>query len=110
MPGENDSFSEADAIMVAPARFNTLNKWVLGIADTLAVGILCEYFGRDVPIVAPCLKQDLARHPAFPKSRSLTRGSVSFLYEPNTFVSPKIVLWENMLHEIAILARTDDQK
>jgi hypothetical protein len=33
----------ADAIAVAPATYNTINKWAAGISDTLALGILCEY-------------------------------------------------------------------
>lgn len=102
MPGESDPLPEPDAIVVAPATFNTLNKWALGIADTLAVGVLCEYLGRGVPIIAiPCLKQDLARHPAFPKSRNiLKKFGVRILYQPNKYRSPEIVHWENVLHEV----------
>lgn len=105
MPGEGDPFPEPDAIVVAPATFNTLNKWALGIADTLAVGILCEYMGRGVPIVAvPCLKQDLARHPTFAKSRTtLKKCGVRILYEPNKYTSPEVVPWEVALQEIALL-------
>lgn len=56
MSGESAPFPEPDAIVVAPVTFNTLNKWALGIAGTLAVGILCEYLGQGAPIVAvPCL-------------------------------------------------------
>jgi phosphopantothenoylcysteine synthetase/decarboxylase len=102
MPGESDPFPEPDAIVVAPATFNTLNKWALGIADTLAVGILCECLGRGVPIVAaPYLKQDLARHPAFPKSRNiLKKCGVRILYEPNKYRSPEIVPWEIVMQAI----------
>jgi hypothetical protein len=109
MPGESDPFPEPNAIVVAPATFNTLNKWALGIADTLAVGILCEHMGRGVPIVAvPCLKQELARHPAFPKSKNLlTKCGVRFLYEPNRYTSPTIVPWEGILRELEVLARAD---
>lgn len=35
----------ADAIAVASATFNTINKWAAGISDTLALGILCEAYG-----------------------------------------------------------------
>lgn len=105
-PGESDPFPEPDAIVVAPATFNTLNKWALGITDTLAVGILCEYLGRDMPIVAvPCLKQDLARHPAFPKSRNiLKKCGVRILHEPNKYRSPEIVPWESILQELLQMA------
>jgi phosphopantothenoylcysteine decarboxylase len=33
---------DADAIAVAPATFNTVNKFRAGIADNMAVGVLCE--------------------------------------------------------------------
>jgi phosphopantothenoylcysteine decarboxylase len=104
MPGESAPFPDADAIVVAPATFNTLNKWALGIADTLAVGTLCEYLGRGVPIVvAPCLKQDLARHPAFPKSkRILAKWGVRILHEPNKYKSPQIAPWEDILQQITL--------
>jgi flavoprotein len=33
---------------VAPVAFNTVNKWAIGISDTLALGILCEAYGMGV--------------------------------------------------------------
>lgn len=106
MPGESAPFPEPDAIVVAPATFNTLNKWALGIADTLAVGILCEYLGSGLPIVAvPCLKQDLARHPAYPKSRNLLKKQgVHILYEPAKYKSPEIVPWNIVLDKVQTLS------
>jgi phosphopantothenoylcysteine synthetase/decarboxylase len=38
--------------VVAPATFNTINRWVAGITNTVAVGTLCEFLGLDGPIVA----------------------------------------------------------
>jgi hypothetical protein len=32
-------------VVVAPATFNTINKWALGIIDTLVLGILNEALG-----------------------------------------------------------------
>ena len=56
----------ADAVVVAPATFNTVNKWAAGITDTFAAGLLCELTGLGVPIVAvPLVKDALARHVAF---------------------------------------------
>src|SRR5207244_8130309 len=69
-PEEPDVLPRADAIIVFPATFNTVNKWVLGISDTLALGLLCEYTGLKMPIVAvPCVLTDsgLDSHPAFPR-------------------------------------------
>src|SRR5436190_23949203 len=48
-PEEPDVLPRADAIVVFPVTFNTLNKWALGISDTLAVGLLCEYMGLGMP-------------------------------------------------------------
>ena len=40
-----------DAILVAPASYNTINKWAQGISDTYALGVLAEATGLGVPIV-----------------------------------------------------------
>ncbi len=49
-PGEPRS-RLADAIIVAPATYNTINKWAQGISDTYALGILAEATGTHTPIV-----------------------------------------------------------
>ncbi|GAA2260117.1 flavoprotein [Streptomyces ruber] len=65
-PGDPRPFPAPDAVAVAPATFNTLNKWAAGIADTLALGTLCEAYGLGVPIaVLPCVADALAAHPAY---------------------------------------------
>ncbi|MYV49047.1 flavoprotein [Streptomyces sp. SID2888] len=65
-PGDPRPFPDPDAVVVAPATFNTLNKWAAGIADTLALGTLCEAYGLGVPIaVLPCVGEALAAHPAY---------------------------------------------
>ncbi|GAA4208604.1 flavoprotein [Actinocatenispora rupis] len=66
LPGTPDLLPDADAIVVAPATCNTVNKWVAGISDTLPLGILTEAYGRGVPIVAvPYSNRFHAAHPAF---------------------------------------------
>jgi hypothetical protein len=45
MPDEPNELPPADALIVAPATFNTVNKWASGITDTFAVGLLCELTG-----------------------------------------------------------------
>lgn len=50
-PGDGRSSPRADAIAVAPATFNTINKWAAGFADNLALGILCEAPGMNIPTV-----------------------------------------------------------
>ncbi|MFC4092661.1 flavoprotein [Micromonospora sp. GCM10011541] len=66
LPGEPDLHPKADVVMVAPATFNTINKWALGISDCLALGILNEVIGSDLPVLAfPYAKHTLASHPAY---------------------------------------------
>jgi Flavoprotein len=45
------SWPPADAIVVAPATINTVSKWAGGIADNLALSMLFECMGVDLPIV-----------------------------------------------------------
>lgn len=74
-PADPRPFPPPDAVVVAPATFNTLNKWAAGIADTLAVGTLCEAAGLGVPIaVLPCVADALAAHPAYQDSLRRLRG------------------------------------
>ena len=76
----------ADAIAVAPATFNTVNKWAAGISDTLAVGILCEAYGLGIPIaVLPYLNTAQAAHPAYRQSldRLHEMGVLIGSYDPH---------------------------
>lgn len=68
-PGDPRPLPPADAIAVAPASFNTINKWAAGISDTLALGILCEAYGFGIPTaVLPYLNSAQAAHPAYRES------------------------------------------
>ena len=50
-----------DAILVAPATYNTINKWAQGISDTYALGVLAETTGLAVPtVVLPFVNTALA--------------------------------------------------
>ncbi|MBV1947190.1 flavoprotein [Streptomyces sp. BV129] len=74
-PADPRPFPQPDAVVVAPATFNTVNKWAAGIADTLAVGTLCEALGLGVPIaVLPSVGEALAAHPAYQESLTRLRG------------------------------------
>ncbi|GAA3853979.1 flavoprotein [Saccharothrix violaceirubra] len=77
----SDPAPRADAVLVAPATFNTLNKWAAGIADNHALSVLAELLAADLPIVAaPCVKQALRDHPAYPRStHTLTVAGVHLL-------------------------------
>ncbi|MGW6414478.1 flavoprotein [Streptomyces sp. NPDC055055] len=74
-PGDPRPLPPPDAIAVAPATFNTLNKWAAGIADTLALGILCEAYGLGIPTAAlPCVNPAMAAHPAYVRSLDQLRA------------------------------------
>jgi phosphopantothenoylcysteine synthetase/decarboxylase len=67
-PGEPRS-RPADAIIVAPATYNTINKWANGISDTYVLGILAETTGLGIPtVVLPFVNTALASRPPFRRS------------------------------------------
>jgi phosphopantothenoylcysteine synthetase/decarboxylase len=74
-----------DAIIVAPATYNTINKWALGISDTYALGVLAEITGLDVPIVVlPFVNSALASRQPFQRSvESLRTEGVCILLGPS---------------------------
>jgi phosphopantothenoylcysteine synthetase/decarboxylase len=86
----------ADAVLVAPATFNTINKWALGITDNVAVGMLCELAGSGLPILAvPQLNTELANHVAFAANLDALRSmGVRVLFDP---VMPR---WEEILNQL----------
>ena len=103
LPGEADPLPKADALLVMPATFNTINKWAQGIGDTLVASILCESLGRGTPpiVAVSCLKMDLVRHPAFKKSIVLLRESgVRVLHEPERYPSPLMVPWDEIFETL----------
>ena len=58
-----------DAIIVAPATYNTINKWAQGISDTYALGILAETTALGIPIVVlPFVNSALAARAPFRSS------------------------------------------
>jgi len=98
---------QADVLIAFPATFNTLNKWALGITDTLAVGLLCEYTGLKKKIIAvPVTGQGLGSHLALQRSISmLRRYGVHVLSKPET--SP--LQHENPVHALlSVLNRNID--
>ncbi len=108
-PEDPDALPRADAIVVFPATFNTLNKWALGISDTLALGLLCEFTGLKKPILAvPVVRKNggLDAHPAFMRSvRLLRRYGVHVFYEPEIYpprneVPGEVIL--DTLHKILV--------
>jgi phosphopantothenoylcysteine synthetase/decarboxylase len=100
--GEAKSLPDADAIAVAPATFNTVNKFRAGIADNMAVGVLCECLRAGVPIVlAPNVKAVLAEHPAFPASlRELASWGVHVLEQAPQPRGVRMAPWEAILEAV----------
>jgi hypothetical protein len=70
------SLPHADAIVVAPATYNTINKWALGISDTYTLGVLAEAPGLGIPLVVlPFVNAALAGNPAFGQSVNALRAN-----------------------------------
>lgn len=82
-PGEPRSRA-ADAIIVAPATYNTINKWAQGISDTYALGVLAETTGMRIPtVVLPFVNSALAGRTPFLRSvQALRHDGVRVLLGP----------------------------
>src|SRR5215831_12121830 len=89
-PDEPDVLPPADAFVIAPATFNTINKLAAGISDTLALGLLNEAVGAGLPIIAvPFPNQMLARHPTFVTSIATLRSwGVRLIFDPDRYPLP----------------------
>lgn len=88
LPGEADVWPPADAVLFAPATFNSVNSWALGLTDRFVVGVAAEALGKGTPAVAmPCTNTALAAHPQFDQSLAVLRGAgVEVLYGEGGFV------------------------
>jgi hypothetical protein len=87
LPGEPEQLPPPDALVVAPATTNTVNKWAAGISDTLLLGLLVEGTGKRLPIVAmPFTNRAQAAHPVFePNIERLRSWGVTVLYGPDVY-------------------------
>lgn len=86
-PGNLDPHPPADVVIVAPLTFNSLNKWAAGVNDTLALGLLNESLGLGLPIIAaPCIKEALRRHPAYPCSVDRLQSAGVTVLDPEQVV------------------------
>jgi phosphopantothenoylcysteine synthetase/decarboxylase len=101
-PDEPDVLPPANAIVVAPATFNTINKFASGIADTLALSLLCEYPGLEVPIImAPNVNPALYRHPEYRTSvRKLREWGVRVIDDPSARPPTWMLGWERIAQEL----------
>jgi phosphopantothenoylcysteine synthetase/decarboxylase len=85
-PGD-EPVPRADGVIVAPATYNTINKWASGIADTYALNQLAELTGLGVRIVVlPFVNQALAANRVFLRSvDELRQAGVRVLFGPDEF-------------------------
>ncbi|MGH3611107.1 MAG: flavoprotein [Pseudonocardia sp.] len=85
-PGD-EPLPRADGVIVAPATYNTINKWAAGIADTYALNQLAELTGLGLPIVVlPFVNQALAANRVFTRSvDELRQAGVRVLFGPGEF-------------------------
>ncbi len=87
-PGEDGKLPPADAVIVAPATYNTIDKWAAGISDTFALGLLAELTPSGIPIaVLPFVNASLAANRAFARSvTELREAGVTVLLGDDGFV------------------------
>lgn len=73
-----------DAVLVAPATFNTINKAAAGVNDSLALGLINEALGTlSVPLaLVPWVNASLSRHPAYSLSLARLKGSGAHTVTP----------------------------
>ncbi|HEX5495294.1 MAG TPA: flavoprotein [Mycobacteriales bacterium] len=89
LPGTSPVAPPADAVLVAPATFNTVNKLAAGLTDNLALGIVSEAVGNCTPTVCvPFTNKPLSAHFAFSASlRRLSENGMEILMDGRV-VSP----------------------
>lgn len=113
MPGEPDVWPAADVIAVAPATFNTINAWALGLTDRFVVGVVAEGIGKRIPLITmPCVNAAYVQHPQFERSVETLRGAgVNVLYGEGGFVpnppgsgKPAGYPWPLLLEAVADVA------
>jgi phosphopantothenoylcysteine synthetase/decarboxylase len=64
-----------DALIVAPATYNTMNKLALGIADTYVLSSAAELIGRNVPtVVVPFVNAALGSRAPFSRAVAALRA------------------------------------
>ncbi|MGP3924512.1 flavoprotein [Streptomyces sp. 8N616] len=88
LPQEPDVWPPADVAVVAPATFNTINQWALGITEKFIVGFVAEGIGKGIPMVTmPCVNAAYVQHTQFATSIATLRAmGVHVLYGEGGFV------------------------
>lgn len=83
-PGTRRSLPPADALVIAPTTYNSINKIALGLADNYAMTSVAELIGRQVPtVIVPFVNAALAvRLPFHRALASLRDEGVRILLGP----------------------------
>lgn len=86
-PAASDAWPRADVALFAPATFNSINSWALGLTSSFVVGFAAEAIGKGIPLVTmPCVNSAYAQHRALDRSVAELRGmGVTVLYGPGGF-------------------------
>lgn len=97
-PGTGARTEPADAVLACPLTFTSVNKLAQGIADNMAVSLLCEAAGYGVPVtVVPHCKPQLASHPAFQASVSALQAmGIRVLYDPGAPYERRMPSWADV--------------
>ncbi|MEU4568988.1 flavoprotein [Micromonospora sp. NPDC023956] len=73
-PGAPRALPAADALVIAPATYNSINKIALGLADNYAMTSVAELIGRQVPtVVVPFVDAALATRLPFRRAVATLR-------------------------------------
>ncbi|MFJ7591744.1 flavoprotein [Streptomyces sp. NPDC097617] len=108
-PGQPDVWPAADAVLFAPATFNTVNSWALGLTNNLVVGLAAEATGARKPVIAmPCTSTALATHPQFEISLNTLRtagvevldGDTGYTADPADPDAPLHFPWATALNAL----------
>jgi len=84
-PAGRRALPSVDAVIIAPATYNTINKLALGIADTYPLTSAAELIGRGIPtVIVPFVNAALAARAPFRRALADLRGEgVRVLSGPN---------------------------
>lgn len=116
MPGEPDVWPKADVILFAPATFNSINAWALGLTSSWVTGVVAEGIGKGIPTVAmPCVNAAYVKHPQFERSiGTLWEAGVKVLYGEGGFIpnepgqsKPGSYPWDLALAEVGAVVSAD---
>jgi Flavoprotein len=88
LPWQPDVWPPANVALLAPATFNTLNQWALGITEKFVVGVVAEAIGKGIPLITmPCVNSAFVQHWQFGRSvAALREMGVRVLYGEGGFV------------------------